>query len=275
MGESGNTGKKWLIGCGVGCGAFILLGILISVGGSLFMMRPFNKALDAQKVLVEEFGSREAYVPGPQGITVDRMEKFLAVRRALTPMCEEFRKIGDSFAAMDELDKGGKDPSKGEVLKAVGSLTGDIFGMVGNIGEFTRLRNEALLANDMSLGEYAWIYVLAYNSWLGHVPNQDFDEKEGRGYSSSERKLMQTLVLNHAEALAEAGLEEKAALWEEEAGRMKRSESGVPFQDREPPGELIRQFLPFEMELTEIYCEATSSFELNRIKKKGFSIHTD
>ena len=87
---------------------------------------------------------------------------------------------------------------------------------------------------------------------------------------------MQTLVLNYAEALAAAvGLEEKAALWEAEAGRMKRSDSGVPFQDRELPGELIRQFLPFEMELTEIYCEATSSFELNRIKKKGFSIHTD
>ena len=43
-----DSGKKWLIGCGVGCGAVILLGILLSVGGSLYLMGPFNKAVDAQ-----------------------------------------------------------------------------------------------------------------------------------------------------------------------------------------------------------------------------------
>ena len=57
------TGRKWLIGCGVGCGAVVLLGILLSVGGSLYMMRPFNKAVEAQKALEVEFGSRDSYIP--------------------------------------------------------------------------------------------------------------------------------------------------------------------------------------------------------------------
>lgn len=275
MGESGNSGKKWLVGCGVGCAVFILLGILISVGGGIYMMRPFNKAIDAQKELEAEFGARDTFIPGPQGVTADRMEKFLAVRRELQPMCEEFRKIGDSIAAMDELDQGAEEPSKGEVFRAVGSLTGEIFGMVGNLGEFTRQRNEALVANRMSLGEYAWIYVLVYNSWMQHQPNQDFDESEGRGYSASERTLIRTLMLNHAEALEAAGNQEMADLWKSEIQRMERDESGVPFQDGGLPGELIRQFLPFETELARFYCEATSSFELNRVVKKGLSIHSD
>ncbi len=269
------SGKKWLIGCGVGCGAVILLGILLSVGGSLYMMRPFNRAIDVQKELVAEYGKREAYIPGPQGITPARMEAFLDVRRAVLPMCEEFRKIADSFAAMDELDKGGEEPSKGEMFKAVGNLTGDIFGMVGNMGRFTQLRNQALLDQGMGLGEYIWIYVLVYNSWKGHLPNQDIDGQSDRGFSGSERKIMLRLVRNHAEALAEAGLTEKALLWEREGGLMERTETGIPFKDDGLPEDMIRVFLPFEQELDSLYCEATSSFELNRIKKKGLSIRSE
>ncbi len=270
-----DSGKKWLIGCGVGCGTVILLGILLSVGGSLYMMRPFNKAIDAQKELVAEFGGREAYIPPPQGITPDRLEKFMAVRRTVMPMCTEFQKLGESFAAMEELDKNGEEPSKGEVFKAVGDLTGNIFGMVGDMGRFIQLRNEALLEGGMGLGEYAWIYVLVYNSWLGNSPNVDLDGDSKGGMSGGEQKIMRTLVRNHAEALAQAGMTDQASLWEQEADRMKRAETGVPFKGGDLPAGVIRAFLPYERELADLYCEATSSFEMNRVRKKGFSIHSD
>jgi len=83
------------------------------------MMRPFTEAIDVQKDLVAAYGEREAYIPPPQGITSDRIEAFFVVRQAVMPMCEKFRKISESFAAMDELDKGGEEPSKGEVFKAL------------------------------------------------------------------------------------------------------------------------------------------------------------
>jgi len=130
-----------------------------------------------------------------EGISADRLEIFLAVRHDLLPMCEEFRKIGESFAAMDELDKGGDEPSKGEIFKAMGGLTGSIFGMVGNLGRFTELRNEALLGHGMSLGEYIWIYVLVYNSWLGEVPNRDFDGDARGAMSSKEQKVLVAMVV--------------------------------------------------------------------------------
>ncbi len=270
-----DSGKKWLIGCGVGCGAAILLAILLSVGGSLYLMKPFNKAVDAQKELVAQFGEREAYIPSPQGITPDRLEKFMAVRRAVMPMCTEFQKLGDSFAAMEELDKGGEDPTKGEVFKAVTNLTGGIFGMVGDMGRFIQLRNQALLEGGMGLGEYVWIYVLVYNSWLGNAPNMDIDGDPKGGMSRGEQKVMHILVRNHAEALASAGMADEAALWEQEADRMKRSETGVPFKFDGLPEGVSRVFLPYERELSDLYCEATSSFEMNRVRKKGLSIRSD
>lgn len=253
----------------------ILLGILLSVGGSLYLMRPFDKAIDVQKELIAEFGEREAYLPPSQGITADRLEIFLTVRRDLMPMCSEFQKIGDSFAAMEELDKGGKEPSKGETFKAVGNLTGGIFGMVGDMGRFIELRNQALLEGGMGLGEYVWIYVLVYNSWLGNAPNVDIDGDSKGGMSGKEQKVMRTLVTNYVEALNDAGMEEKAALWEQEAGRMKRAETGVPFNDRDLPAYVIRAFLPYEGELADLYCEAMSSFEMIRFKKKGLSIRSE
>jgi len=251
-----DSGKKWLIGCGVGCGAVILLGILLSVGGSLYLMKPFNKAIDAQ---------REAYIPPPQGITPDRLEIFMDVRRAVMPLCAEFREIGESFAAMEELDKNGEEPSKGEVFQAVGNLTGGIFGMVGNMGRFIELRNRALLEG----------YVLVYNSWMGNAPNVDIDGDSKGGMSGGEQKVMRTLVANHAEALANAGMTDEASLWEKEANRMKRAETGVPFEDGDLPAAMIRNFLPYERELADVYCEATSSFEMNRVRKKGLSIRSD
>ena len=269
------SGKKWLVGCGVGCGAVVLLGILLTVGGSLYMMKPFNKAVDAQKALEAEYGTRETYIPPAEGITPDRLEVFMAVRRDLLPICEEFRKIGDSFAAMDELDKDGDEPSKGEIFHAMKGLTGSIFGMVGNIGRFTELRNQALLEGGMSLGEYIWVYVLVYNSWQGEVPRRDFDGDAEGDMSSKEQKVVREMVLRHAEALASAGMAAEATLWNEEADRMKRSETGVPFKDGTLPEELIRVFEPYSRKLESLYCEATSSFEMNRIKKKGLSIHSD
>ncbi|MEN8006291.1 MAG: hypothetical protein ABFS42_04715 [Candidatus Krumholzibacteriota bacterium] len=268
------SGRKWLIGCGVGCGAVVLLGIILSVGGGIYMMRPFTKAVDSQKALEAEFGGRETYIPPPGGLTSDRLETFIAVRRQMYPLCEEFQNIKDSFAAMDELDKQGE-PSKGEIFKAVGGLTGSIFGMVGNIGRFTEVRNQALLDGGMSLGEYIWIYVLVYNSWQGQVPNRDLDGDPGQGMSLSEQKVVRKLVLNHTEALAAAGRAAEAALWEEEADRMKRTETGVPFKDTDLPEEIVRVFQPFAGDLESLYCEATSAFEMNRIRKKGLSIHSE
>lgn len=268
------SGRKWLIGCGAGCGGFILLIILISVGGSLWLMKPMNAAVDSQKALDERFGVRDTYAPPAGGITADRMEIFLEVRRGLMPSCEKFREIAVKFDRMDELDKDG-DPSTGEALKAVGGLMGSLSGMVAEIGRFTETRNAALLENGMGLGEYIWIYVLAYHSWLGYQPGTSFDSEGDEELSRNERKVIRLIMKNHAGSLAEAGLSDQAEIWEREILRLERSESDVPFAGADLPESLVSSFTPYGDLLRSLYCEETAGFELNTIKKKGLSIQSN
>jgi hypothetical protein len=270
------TGKKWLIGCGAGCGGIILLAIVLSVVGSMWMMRPMNEAVDAQKALTETFGPRDAFVPPAAGITPDRMEAFLIVRDSLMDHCERFRDIASSFQEMERLDSEGE-PSTGQALKAVGGLMGSVTGMVAEMGRFTAARNRVLMENDMGLGEYTWIYVLAYHSWLGYPAGTTFDQDdEPRAeLSRMERRVIRRLMNNHVAALKEAGLTAQAEQWEAEVLRLERSERSVPFAGGELPVGLRSAFAPHQERLEALYCAESAGFELNTIKKKGLSIQAN
>lgn len=276
--EVAGTGKKWALGCGLGCGIPVLLVILLMIGGSVVMMKPFNKAVDAQKELNAEFGLRDEYIPSVDGITPAQVADFMKVRMALVPLCDNFTEIGAKFRKMDELDDEGEgeEPSKREVFGAVGEVMGAAFGIAGNIGRFTEERNRALLNEGMGLGEYIWIYTLVYNSWLGHEPNVDFDSAHGGRYDTKDQKLIRELIRNYVTALNAAGRTEEAATWASEADHLERMDgSGVPWADSEIPANLAATLAPFRTQLEDLYCEATSNFEFSQVRKKGLSITAD
>jgi len=268
------TGKKWFVGCGVGCAVAALLSILLTVGGGILMTRPFNRAASTQRELTDIGGDREDYVPSPSGLTKDQLKRFYAVRLELAPFCVEFVEIAAKFRAMDEFEDS-EDPPVGEMLKSVGGVMGAAMGMAGNIGKYTETRNRVLLAQDMSMGEYVWIYVLVYNSWLGMAPNLDFDDMEGGSYSRGERRIIRKLIENHIESLTESGRSEAAEIWQAEADRIMETTAGVPFEDGEFPPELAEMLEHRRGKFEKLYCSETSSFELSVIRKKGLSFHSD
>jgi len=269
-------GKKWLIGCGLGCGIPILLLLLVTIGGGIFMMKPFNKAVDTQKELSATYGKRSDYVPAAGGLNPERLEKFMNVRRELVPYCDNFNEISAKFEEMEKLDAGGEEPSKGEVFNAVGNMMSAVMGIAGNIGRFTATRNDALLNQDMGLGEYIWIYTLVYNSWLEHPPNTDFEERKNGEYSAEEKRVIQQLMRSHAQALTEVGRTEEAVAWTAEAGHLERSEgTGVPWVAHQLPEAVSQALEPYRTELAELYCQATSSFEFSQVKKKGLTISSE
>lgn len=268
------TGKKWLIGCGVGCAAFMLIGIVLTVGGGFLMMRPFNQAVDQQAELIEIYGHRQDYVPSPDGITRDRLKSFLAVRASLEDYCDRFDEIAQSFREMEKLDTADEEPPMGDILKGVGNVMGSAFSMAGEIGNFTAQRNTALLAHEMGMGEYTWIYVLTYNSWLGYEPNTGFEGDQSEGFSDRESRVIKQLMLNHAEALEKVGRQEEAKIWRDEAGRLSRSEGRVPFASGNLPSEISSALIPYRTRLEGAYCPAMSQFDLNQVKKRGLSIQS-
>ncbi len=269
------TGKKWLIGCGVGCGVTILVNILLFVGAGVFFSQPMNKAVSSQKKLTEAYGEPGDFIPGVEGLTPERIETFLAVRQALMPSCQDFEEIVGGFEAMEELDNGGEEPSAKEIFTGLGKVMGSVKGLVMEMGTVLETRNEALMAEGMGLGEYTWIYVLAYNSWLGFEPNTGIDGSDGGSFNSREVGLIEELLKAHAGALAEVGRSEEAEVWRDAAKKLDWSDTGVPFENKLLPVEITQGLEFYRSQLEEVYCPPMSEFDLGVIKKKGMSFHSN
>lgn len=169
------AGKKWLMGCGIGCGL-----VLISLGGigtcGYFGFQKIKEGADRIEVTVGEmearFGQIEDYTPQVDGrIPAATMEVFLAARDG---MAAERESMSAMFRTLEE-DGGGN-----VIAKIKAGLR-----FIPSMIVFVEQRNQALLNEGMGLGEYYHIYTLAYHNMLdkdlGDGPSFDIegdDEEE-------------------------------------------------------------------------------------------------
>lgn len=166
--KNSNT-NKWLIGCGIGCGAVILL-LIVAIGiGAFFVkdiVKGFQSADKSQKRMEERFGQIGDFTPDPDGgLNPGRVSRFLSVRDSISwcrmELERSLEKITDKIGDMDRGDKS---------LWGVFSVVKKGFGFIPRIAQYYEIRNEALLDQGMSLGEYDYLYVLLYYSYLGKNP---------------------------------------------------------------------------------------------------------
>jgi len=161
--------SKWLVGLGIGCGGIVVIVIVLVIGGYLFVRNAtqgFRESDELMKSVTAKYGRIEDYCPDPGGaIPAGRLEVFLAVREAAAPARAKLDESLD--ALMKSRDAaGGRDRSAGGVFQAL--KTG--VGLVPQISDFLKSRTQALLANEMGAGEYCYLYVVAYYSWLKKTP---------------------------------------------------------------------------------------------------------
>lgn len=190
--ESSSSTKKWLIGCGIGCGAIIVIAILVGLGGYLFIrniVQGFEDSEAIMSALTERYGRVKEYCPEPDGtISPDRVEAFLVARDAMHLDREE---LGKSIQILDrdEFEKEMERDSSGSVFEKI--RIG--FGLVPQIADFFKARNQALLDVGMGMGEYYYLYSVVYFSWLkkpvvdgpsfqmiGDEDYRDWDDEESR-----------------------------------------------------------------------------------------------
>ena len=276
-----STTRKWLVGCGLGCGGAIVIAIGIPLLFGLAKMGPMNRAVDTQKELTAALGDRDSYTPPAGAPAPERLDAFLAVRRAVLPQCERFTRIAADFARMDDLGAGSDQPSRGEVFRSVARLSGSVVGIVGDIGKLTEARNEALLAQRMGMGEYTWLYTLVYHSWLEHpVPGvrrrADGDgEVEKHVSVKRQRVALLGMMHRHAAELAQAGQADQAQVWRDEADRMERRDAEVPFAGGSLPPEWAAAFDTRGDDLRAAWCGPMAEYELGEVRKSGLSIHAN
>ena len=179
----------------------------------------------------ERYGKVEDYCPDPKGfIPEERIEIFLAVRDSMAPVIKEWEEgLSDFSEDIQDVEN-----SKKPFWKVLGLIRKGI-GVIPEMAAFYTVRNEALIKEDMGEGEYTYLYILIYYSWLGKSPadgpefnimgdnsgsrtfrfdddhdKQEYveDVRERRQYRITEkvRKLIRPMMRCQLDALKEQGI---------------------------------------------------------------------
>lgn len=267
--------RTWLIGCAAaGCGLAVLAAIVVIGGGALFVrdtMSGFEGALESRKAIDERFGAVAEFVPWPDGaVPAARMEAFLAVREALTP---ERERLAELFEALpmdpeqaQELDR---QPFP-EKMRSVFKITRTAFGLGGEMGDFFELRNRALLDQGIGMGEYTYIYALAFHSWLGQPLDEGPADMQMPVASTRVRRNLRSMLQNQLAALDEdPGVD---PIWREtlaaEIEVLESSPRRLPWEDGLPAA-LAASLEPYRERLAASYNPTTNPFELARNRRRG------
>ena len=184
--KKSSTASKWLIGCGIGCGVVILLAVILGLGGYFFVKNivdGFEETEAIADTLKERYGEIKEFAPDREGaIRQGRLEAFLSVRNSMKPVRETLESSLHILSEEESESQFEDEPTPGVLTKI---KTG--FGIIPLIAEFYAKRNQALLDAEMGLGEYYFIYVVSYYSWLGKSPGDGLEynlrdeDEEDRG----------------------------------------------------------------------------------------------
>jgi len=278
--------RKWLIGCGIGCVALIVVGVAVTLSFVIWLRGTFEgvtEAIASHEEIVSTFGEIEEFAPAPGGaIPPDRLERFLAVRESLVEAQAGLDTLFADFPPDEFLDE------KDSVLKKILAAIGMVASLINPIGEYVDQRNQALLEQEMGLGEYVYIYSIAYHSWLGRSPDDGpvitKETGPGRGNERGRRimddeeatygpqqvrrryrRYLLAILRNQLDSLPAASASEETDEWRQElVSEINRFESHpmrVLWQDG-LPDTIEASLAPYRRALEERYHASTNCFEL-------------
>ncbi len=281
----GKEYPKWLVGCGVGCLAVLVVAVVLGIGGVLAVRKVaggFKEAQQAVSRVEGEFGSPESYIPEAGGIAPDRIEAFLAVRKATSTVRSRLGARVEELEAMT----GDRDLNNKSGLQKFLTVMRTGAGAIPRIAEFEHDRADALLANRMGLGEYWYIYTLAYYSSLkkdpgdgprrihtedggnvrldNHTDPVDVRESRREQMSRQVNRLFRRILLNAVNETKPAEKSPEKSPWvqiaEKEETALEAKHDRIPWEDGLPP-EIEESIRPFKDELNGSYDPMMNSLE--------------
>lgn len=275
-GTVSESSGQWLKGCALGCGGLVVLFVLFIVGMSVSMRTAFNDAHEDREILAQQFGEVDVFTPAADGsLAADRVAAFLAVRENLAEIHAEIESVDNEMADFEDLAEGEEPPMR-QALPAVFRLTRSMMGLPFVFGEIERTRNRALVEAEMGLGEYCYIYVLAYH-------DQELSDKSAANLftasaaNSRVRADLRGMIERQLAAARAEGADEQlvaaiAAEWDALAADDRR----IPWQDGLPE-QIAASFAASRDRLDATYSAAAAEFALlnSTIRGGGLSIQMD
>jgi hypothetical protein len=209
-------GYNWKLGIKIGCGVVLLLiVIVVSIGYVLIKdaLVAFDEIKESERQLIEKYGTTEAFCPEADGsIMAGRMEVFLKVRGSLVPLQKELEaSLTRLLAEVSQAE------NEGNTMGGVSRLIRDGSKVLPEAARYFSARNRKLLELGMGLGEYYYIYVMAYYAGLGIPPadGPDFSFLGAGNKNSSLYYAMQEMLKSREEKKRDA---EEGIYWEIDEG---------------------------------------------------------
>lgn len=220
-------GSNWKLGLKIGCSVILLfIVVVVCVGYFLIQdaMVAFDEIKKSEKQLIEKYGKVEIFCPEADGtIKAERMEVFLKVRENLIPLREELEKsLTQLLTEVSQAEN--EDSSIWGILK----LIKDGSKVLPKAAKYFSTRNRKLLELGMGLGEYYYIYVMAYYAGLGISPDDgpDFSFLGAGNKNSSLYYAIQEMMKSKEEKKKEA---EEGMHLETDAPRTVKHVRGIIF----------------------------------------------
>jgi hypothetical protein len=239
----------------------IFLAIAIPLILGVMMMSPLKRAIDTRHGIEERFGPQEAYVPPASGVpSSERIEIFLDIRRALAGPCADLSTAEEKVQAIERLDDE-EEIDRMEVMKQAFSMTKSMMGVGPVISRLYEIRNQNLFESEMGLGEYTYIYAVAYRGQLIEPP--DHDQLFGPGATNRRiRRALLAMLENQLEVVqGQGGDETEITALEAEIEAMKEDRGRILWQDALPPA-IDEALTPHRAQLDELFCPAMAPFDL-------------
>jgi hypothetical protein len=265
---------SWLKGCAIGCGALVLLVVVLSTVGIFRILRPLQSAVDTRVELESRFGAEDSFTPSPDGsIDASRIEAFLAVRNGLAGPCERLASNTAVMARMEELDHV-ENPSRMEVLRYAAAATRSAMRIGPLMGDLFERRNELLLASGMGLGEYDYLYVVAYQGHLaGERPRTGI--LDGNPVNRRVHGVLEAMLARQLEAARAAG---RAADWiaelEGEHAAMASDVTRILWQDGLPE-QIQGSLAAYRDQLDATFFAAITEVELLRNARRPLGVESE
>ena len=259
-------------GCAIGCGviaSILVIGVIVISVRTWMPLQSSGKSLAA---LEERFGPPESYTPALDGaLPAERVQAFLDVRRSLAAQCAEFVTVQQQLQRMARLDEK-ETLSAGEVAQTLKGLFDVSTGVAPMIGDYFEKRNRALLESEMGLGEYTYVFALAYREQFLEQALHAELFSEGGPLSPEFAAALRAMLTNQRDAwITEGRANERRRLIEQEIEAMERDPQRLPWQD-ELPRAVGDSLAPFRDRLDEAYCRSSAGIAMDRDSQRALII---
>jgi hypothetical protein len=290
------SSNKWLVGLGIGCGGAVVIVIVLVIVGYLFVKsttQGFRESDELMKSLTAKYGRIEEYCPDAGGtIPAGRMEVFLSVRESAAAARAKLEESLEVLAKSRDA-QGARGRSPGTIFQAL--RTG--VGMVPQISDFLKSRAQALLDKEMGAGEYYYLYVIAYYSWLKKPPMDgaglqmggpgndptDPDDQDALAVSKDMNltrihRLVLPMLQCQLAKLGEGRTGGPQDKWREalaaEVKAMEADRYRLPWQEG-VPAEIDGSLRPFRERLEAAYSRMADLFEISGNQRLGSGRRTN